>query len=250
MREGILDHPNGQEPYLRVVLRPSQMELLHRPNPAQYSHGLTELPVHDIPDGSDMVDLFDPDNERIWREDNGVNILGTPWGSNSFVTSYLRGKELKHHLLLRFIKNVAAAGFPREAEDMLKGAAVPRLSHIPKSVQKNKHTVGWMTQMDGSHLSAWLHCLTALEDLEHALGPEGSGHLSEFLVLPASYGGVGLQSHKASADEEYLGSFAGIAAALISYCRKTELLVYIRILEARETMDCRMQVRAARWGKG
>jgi hypothetical protein len=91
-------------------------------------------------------------------------------GSNSFITSYLRGKGLKHHLL-RFIKDVAAAGFPREAGDILKGALDPRLYHILISMQKNKHTTGWMTEMDGAHLSVWLHCLTASEDLEHDLGP-------------------------------------------------------------------------------
>jgi len=35
------------------------------------------------------------------------------------VTGYLKGKGLKHHLLLSFIKDVAASGFPREAEQML-----------------------------------------------------------------------------------------------------------------------------------
>jgi len=95
------------------------------------------LPVHDIPDGSELVDPFDRESNRFWKEDNGVNILGTPLGSSSFVSGYLRGTGLKHLLLLRFIKDVAAAGFPREAEQMLKEAAVPRLSHILRSVQKN-----------------------------------------------------------------------------------------------------------------
>ena len=49
----------------------------------------TELPVHDIPNGSKLVDPFDSDNERIWREDNGVNILGAPLGSDSFVAFFL-----------------------------------------------------------------------------------------------------------------------------------------------------------------
>jgi hypothetical protein len=132
-------------------------------------------------------------------------------------------------LLLRFIKDVSAAGFPREAEKMLKGAAVPRLSHILNSVQKNNHTVGWMTEIHGAHLSAWLHCLTASEDLENDLGPEERGNNSELLDLPAPYGVTGLQSLEASADEEFLGSFAGIAAALISFCKNTELPVNIRI---------------------
>ena len=43
----------------------------------------------------------------------------------------------------------------------------------------------------------------------------------------------------AAADEEYMGSFAGIAASLISFCRNTELSVYIRIAEALEGMEDR-----------
>ena len=83
---------------------------------------------------------------------------------------YLRGKGLKHLLLLHFIKNVAAARFSWEAEHMLKRAAMPRLSHILKSIQKNNHTAGCMEEMDGAHLSDWLHCLTASEDLKNDLG--------------------------------------------------------------------------------
>jgi hypothetical protein len=79
-------------------------------------NALTELPVHDIPDGSKLTDPFDKDSDRFWTEVNGVNILGTPLGSSPFIEEYLRGKGLKHLLLLRFIKEVANAGFPREAE--------------------------------------------------------------------------------------------------------------------------------------
>ncbi len=88
-------------------------------------------------DGSELSDPFDKESVRFWTEVNGINILGTPLGFGSFMLDYLRGKGLKHLLLLRFIKEVANAGFPREAEKMLKGAAVPRLSHILKSVQKH-----------------------------------------------------------------------------------------------------------------
>ena len=72
----------------------------------------TELPVHDILDGSELVDPFDHASDGIWKEENRVNILGTPLGSSSFVSRYLRGKGLKHLLLLRFSKDVAATGFP------------------------------------------------------------------------------------------------------------------------------------------
>ena len=88
--------------------------------------------------------------------------------------------------------------------------------------------------MDGAHLSTWLHCLTTSKDMEHAIGPEGRGDLSELLDLPASCGGAELQSLEASAGEEYLGSFAGIAATLVSFCSNTELPVYIKIAEALE----------------
>jgi len=73
--------------------------------------------------------------------------------------------------------------------------------------------------------------------MEHALGSDGRDQLTDLLDLAPSYGGAGLQSLEASADEEFLGSFAGIYASLISFCRNTELTVYIKIAEALETLD-------------
>jgi hypothetical protein len=49
--------------------------------------------------------------------------------------------------------------------------------------------------------------------------------------------GAGLQSLVAAADEEYIGSFAEIASALISFYKNTELPVYIRIAIALEGTD-------------
>ena len=46
-----------------------------------------------------------------------------------------------------------------------------------------------------------------------------------------------MQSLERSADEELLGSFAGISASLISFCRSTKLHVYIAIAKALEGMD-------------
>ena len=94
-----------------------------------------------------------------------------------------------------------------------------------------------MREIDGAHMSAWLHHLTASEVPEHALGTEGRSKISDLLELPPSYGGEGLQSLEDSADEEFLGSFAAIAASLITFCRKTEQQVCIRIVEALESMD-------------
>ena len=40
-----------------------------------------------------------------------------------------------------------------------------------------------------------------------------------------------------SANDEFLGSSAAIASSLISYCRKTDQHVYIRIAETLESLD-------------
>ncbi len=47
-----------------------------------------------------------------------------------------------------------------------------------------------MTEMHEAHLTAWRHCLTASDDMEHALCPEGREQLSDLLDLPASYKGA------------------------------------------------------------
>jgi len=91
-----------------------------------------------------------------------------------------------------------------------------------------------MTEMDNAHLSAWLHCLTTSVDLVNDMDAEEKENLSVLLDLPPSLGGAGLQSLNVAADEEYMGSFVGIAAELISFCKSMELPVYIRLAEALE----------------
>ena len=61
-----------------------------------------------------------------------------------------------------------------------------------------------MADMDGAHLSAWLHCLTASDDMENDLSAESRKGLSALLDLPASYGGAGLQSLALAADEKFI----------------------------------------------
>jgi hypothetical protein len=46
--------------------------------------------------------------------------------------------------------------------------------------------------------------------------------------LPPAFGGAGSHSLSYAVDEEFLGSFAAIASALFSFCRKTNLPVYIK----------------------
>jgi hypothetical protein len=96
---------------------------------------LSELSVYDISDGGERLNPFNPERERIWPDEDGVNILGTRLESKHFVSSCMHEKGLKHRLVFQFIKDVAAAGFPREDEKMRNGAIVPRQSHILRSVK-------------------------------------------------------------------------------------------------------------------
>jgi hypothetical protein len=98
------------------------------------------LRVHSIPDGSSLTDDSDTDIYRVWPEEDGINILGTPLGSPAFIESYLFGKGVKHRILLHFIQKVVAAGFPREAVAMLTGAASHKLIYLLKSMQKTPQT--------------------------------------------------------------------------------------------------------------
>jgi hypothetical protein len=68
------------------------------------------------------------------------------------------------------------------------------------------------------------------------MDPNEVNMLSDWLDLPNSYGGADMKSLSRSADEEFLGSFATIASSLISFCRKTDLPIFIRIGEAVEAL--------------
>ena len=73
--------------------------------------------------------------------------------------------------------------------------------------------------------------------MELALDPRALDQLADRIDLPPAFGGAGTHSLSNYADEEFLGSFAAIASALISFCKKTNLPVYIRIAEALEELD-------------
>jgi len=140
-------------------------------------------------------------------------------------------------MLLHFIQEVTAAGFPREAVSMLTGASIKKIIYLLKIVQKNPQTAQWMREMDDANVSTWLHCLTTSTYLENAIDTLVRNQLASLIDLPPAFGGIGLQSLERSADEELLGSFAGISASFISFCRPTELPVYIAIAEALEGME-------------
>ena len=78
--------------------------------------------MHSILDGGTLTDESDPDNYRQWPDEDGIIILGTPLGSPAFIESFLFGKGVKRRVLLNFIQEVAAAGFPRDVVAMITGA--------------------------------------------------------------------------------------------------------------------------------
>ncbi len=61
------------------------------------------LIINDILDGSFLEDENDPDSKRIWHEDGGINVLGSPLGSPAFIESYLFGNGINHRKLMSFI---------------------------------------------------------------------------------------------------------------------------------------------------
>ena len=177
------------------------------------------------------MDTQDP----FWPENDGINILGTPLGSPKFVEEYLQKKLGKHEQLLDFITVVARMGFAREAHKMLTGAAVPRLTHILKSVPKDEASKGWMQAVDDAHLSTWLECAGA-STLDADLSLQEHNLLSASLDLPPQFGGIGMQSLIRAADEEYLGSWAAVTANLTSFLRARGLDVYDKMANAMDSM--------------
>ncbi len=173
--------------------------------------------------------------DEVWPENDRVNLLGTPLGSPTFVEEYLSKKLEKHKLLLSFIVDVANMGFSRESHKMLTGAAVPRMTHILKSIPKDGASTAWMQSADDAHLSSWLECVGA-KQLHEALPIAEKDLLAASLDLPPQFGGVGLQSLMRAADEELLGSWASITADLITFCRSKGLSAYARIADALDSM--------------
>jgi hypothetical protein len=54
------------------------------------------LPIHDIHDGSYLTDYLDPDNKRLWLDEEGIDVMGTTLSTPDFIDSYLFGKGIKH----------------------------------------------------------------------------------------------------------------------------------------------------------
>ncbi len=134
------------------------------------------LCLHDIRDGrlppsTEHDDSYYNIEKRgpSWPERDGIKILGTPLGSPIFVEENLNNKLKKHRVILLFIVDIAKMGFPSVEHKMLTGYAVPRLTHILKSVPKDSASIEWIESTDEAHLCTWLSCSGA--ETLHALLP-------------------------------------------------------------------------------
>ena len=186
------------QPYARVAWTAYLEEIPRSSDPSTFS-------IHDILDGrlppaEEHEPFYDPLAKPAWPEGDGINIMGTPYGSNEFVEDFFNNKLVKHKQLMSFIKDVAKMGYSRRAHKMLTGSAVPRLTHVPKPVPKNKTSETWMKEVDSEHLSTWMECV-GTSTLESDMITQERQHLATSLDLPPQFGGVGLQYLIRATDE-------------------------------------------------
>jgi hypothetical protein len=71
MGGGRTDNPNCKKPHIHIFIQSSARAKWCRLPDVTPRNALIELPVHDIPDGGERVDPFDPESERIWQRRTG-----------------------------------------------------------------------------------------------------------------------------------------------------------------------------------
>ena len=106
---GLTTHATKNMIYVWLCARAACLSYLEEnplnPDPVVFS-------IHDIPDGrlpppEEHEACYDPEARPSWPESDGVNILGTPYGSPALVEAYLDAKLGKHKEVLSFIRDVA-----------------------------------------------------------------------------------------------------------------------------------------------
>ena len=127
---------------------------------ATYTFSLHDIPDDRLPEPDELDEAFyTPHQGPQWPESDKINILWTPLGSPAFVEHFLHNKLEKHRLPLSFIEDFAKVGYSREAHKMLTDFAVPRLTHVLKSIPKDTSSTGWMKTADDAHLFTWMKCV-------------------------------------------------------------------------------------------
>jgi hypothetical protein len=87
------------------------------------------LPIHDIPDGSSLLDPSDVNNARLWPESDGINVLGTPLGTPEFIESYLFGKGINQSAP-RLHQGRCSCGLPEGGASNANRSSVPAFNPL------------------------------------------------------------------------------------------------------------------------
>ena len=132
-----------------------------------------------------------------------MKTLGIPVGNATFIKSWLDAKRQELHKLQNFIKEVASAGFQREAASMLRIGASKKLSHLLRGLPRKVLTDVWLLAADHDNIRTWLAIHGAPEDYWDSLDEHQRRTLMETLDLPAEMGGDGLASLSLQADEAH-----------------------------------------------
>lgn len=141
------------------------------------------------------------DFQRTWPEADGMRTLGIPVGNDKFIAEWLAAKRQELHKLQAFIREVAKAGFQREAADMLKIGASKKLSHLLRGLPRSTLTDEWLLAADRDNVVTWLAIHGAPADFWDSLGEDEQLDLIKSLDLPPEMGGDGLASLYLQADE-------------------------------------------------
>ena len=142
-----------------------------------------------------------PNFQKSWPEADGMRTLGIPVGNDKFIQQWLEEKRQELHKLQAFIRDVAAAGFQREAASMLKVGASKKLSHLLRGLPRDTLGEEWLKAADRDNICTWLAVHGAPDDYWDSLDDAEKNTLLETLDLPPEMGGDGLASLFLQADE-------------------------------------------------
>jgi hypothetical protein len=105
-------------------------------------------------------------------------------------------------------------------------------------MEKNPRIEKEMKEMEEAYVSTWIHCLTESPQLERVVGPVEKDQLTNWLdLLPfVRWYRIEFSVPLYFVDDEFMGLFVIIGAAVIAFRWRTYLPVYISIVESLEEL--------------
>ena len=171
--------------------------------------------LQDVDDGRGTGEDF----TTVWPAVDGLKSLGVPVGNPAYVRQFLEEKRTDLHALQAFCRQVASAGFQREASDMLRIGAARKLSHLLRGLPREALTEAWLQEADRDNVQTWLAIHGAPADFFDSLSAAEQHTLVETLDLPPELGGDGLPSLRLQADEAHHSMWGLVLADLTAFLR-------------------------------